>query len=59
MFPRGPKLVRGPKTPKNDTKPPILVLIRLVVTELCCHKIHMNTRENHIIWCILKVRVYY
>ena len=32
----------------------ILVSIGLVVTELCCHKINMNTKEKPIIKRILK-----
>ncbi len=32
----------------------ILVSIGIVVMELCCHKINMNTKEKHIIKRILK-----
>ena len=38
-----------------------IVKIGLVVMELCCHKINMNTKEKHIIrgilknWCIISI----
>ncbi len=32
-----------------------MVPIGHVVTELCCHKINMNTKEKHIIQSILKI----
>ncbi len=37
----------------------ILVSIGLVVTELCCHKLNMNTKEKHIIQSILNFAVFF
>ena len=39
---------------EQGTTMQILVSIGLVVTELCCHKINMNTKEKHIIRRIIK-----